>query len=493
MTTPAAKVPDAMDASRERQASRGIGLAGALEALAKAVGRAPFPGAKAAALRVTKVAQRAAQQSTLLKERGKVHTARKDQAETRSLHPEQAREDQAQKPPSDIDPRTGLKQVVVWDGKVSGRAKTSKQWRRLQVTAKRRKTLEKEAEHKIRVNPKHDFENVGSPRVKQTVILPDGKRSGPRPKPDAAPTPQVPAKKNEVMKSLANLMGTSKKEVPDTPPEEPEVNNTPATPPGPAVWVPAGAEPTAGEPIGTQPGAEVRIAITGSADISEAMRKRISSVLDEIAERANGPLRLIIGKDKRTDREAEIWANAQNVPFTPFAPDWDNDRRGAGYRSSEAMLLDGNPNLVLSFPTDDENRWTRHMTMTAVATEIPVEVVGYLGGTYRLGPVSSENYEPPRSMDDLEDTRVADQILDDWRSEYQTPATGVIETEAARIETTQDQETARAKRAVLQNLLGPQKTPADTPSEDEVNTQRTGVAADHDESDDKNRTPGRPD
>ena len=161
------------------------------------------------------------------------------------------------------------------------------------------------------------------------------------------------------------------------------------------------------------------------------------------------------------------------------------------------MLLDGLPNLVLSFPAHEQSRGTRQMTMTAVANGIPVEVAGHLGRTYRLGPVSSETYEPPAMMDELDDQRYAAQILDEWSSEHASLSDGVVPAEEAAPEAAVDEAEVRAKQTALFSLPGATRrtTPGDnqTDPHDEENVARTGLASDQADSDDRNRSPSRAD
>ena len=268
-----------------------------------------------------------------------------------------------------------------------------------------------------------------------------------------------------------------------------EAADQPPKPSGPAVWVPANAPATNGEPIGTKPGAIVRIAVTGSRDITQTMRARIGPTIENVIERANGPVQLLLGDGKGTDHEAKRWAiaNKDKVKFFPFEADWANDGRPAAYLRNDAMLLDGLPNLVLSFPAHEDSRETRQMTMTAVANGIPVEVAGHLGGTYRLGPVSSETYEPPAMMDELDDQRYAAQILDEWSSEHASLSDGIVPAEDAAREAAVDEAEVRAKQTALFDLPG-----AIVPR-DEENVARTGLASDQAASDDRNRSPSRAD
>ena len=130
-----------MDSSREREAARGAGLAGALAAFAEAVGRAPFRGAKAAATRIARVATRTAEQSTLLRKRADAHNEEKRQAEAQSSDPETALKKRAASKPPKNDPRTGKEPgpTVVWDGKRKlprETPKTSRAWREREVLRK---------------------------------------------------------------------------------------------------------------------------------------------------------------------------------------------------------------------------------------------------------------------------------------------------------------------------------------------------------------------
>ena len=481
MKTPAAG-HDVMDSSREREAARGAGLAGALAAFAEAVGRAPFRGAQAAATRIARVATRTAEQSTLLRERADAHNEEKLQAETQTSYPEKALKNRAASKPPKKDPQTGKEPgpTVVWNGKRKlprETPKTSKAWREREVLRRfnAKAVAQRKEIERFRPTETSNQKLIGDRKVRQSNF-------GAQPPEDF--DADKPREASEAARALGNMMGAAQ---PQPAAKDEDAADQPRKPPGPAVWVPANAPATSGEPIGTKPGAIVRIAVTGSRDITQAMRARIGPTIENVIERANGPVQLLLSDGKGTDHEAKKWAiaNKDKVKFFPFEADWENDGRPAAYLRNDAMLLDGLPNLVLSFPAHEDSRETRQMTMTAVANGIPVEVAGHLGGTYRLGPVSSETYEPPAMMDELDNQRYAAQILDEWSSEHASLSDGVVPAEDAAREAAVDETEVRAKQKALFDLPGAIVL--------EENVDRTGLASDQTASDDRNRSPSRAD
>ena len=154
-----------------------------------------------------------------------------------------------------------------------------------------------------------------------------------------------------------------------------------------APWIEPGTEPAGDRPIGATPGVPVRIAVSGPARYGDAAW--MPAALDRAAERANGPLSIIVGDGGGGDRKAREWAQENGVEYSVFAADWDGEGRSAGTVRNALMMSEGRPTMLLACPADEDSRQARSAVKAARDHGVPVEIATRRGDTYPYpGPAS---------------------------------------------------------------------------------------------------------
>ena len=312
----------------------------------------------------------------------------------------------------------------------------------------------------------------------------------------------------------------------------PEAPAQPAEPAGPACWTPTGVPPVdPGDPIGANPGEEVRILICGPRRLptgNPSVSKNLREIIESTAERANGPLIIIhCGGNGEVDRLVETWARETSTRYRTFEPDWKNVGKSAAFRRNEDMLDRGSPTLVLALATREDDAGTEHIATLAVANGVPVEIAGADGQTYPHGPIDADEYSPPDQLGELEDEAQGQEILAYWGADFgdETPddinyaPEHILKKEAPESDTTRTtledilgakSTTARStagstppktaktepsqKAAMtLDDLLDRPVTPAKTadPYAEGTEAQRTGPAGNDDDNDDRDPTISR--
>jgi hypothetical protein len=92
----------------------------------------------------------------------------------------------------------------------------------------------------------------------------------------------------------------------------------------------------------------VRLLVCGGRDYVD--QQAMFDFLDELA----GVLRvdvLIEGEQRGDDTLARDWAESRGIPIDPYPAEWDRYRSSAGMIRNQRMLREGQPELVVAFPT----------------------------------------------------------------------------------------------------------------------------------------------
>jgi hypothetical protein len=89
----------------------------------------------------------------------------------------------------------------------------------------------------------------------------------------------------------------------------------------------------------------------------------------------NDPISAIIeGGARGADMYAASWANRHDVENIRFHADWNKYGKQAGILRNIKMLEEGNPDLVLGFPTR-KSKGTWHMLQIAHAEGVKIKVI----------------------------------------------------------------------------------------------------------------------
>lgn len=104
-----------------------------------------------------------------------------------------------------------------------------------------------------------------------------------------------------------------------------------------------------------------RVLVCGSRTFSDAIA--ISTVLDGISTLKGGRVMIIHGAAKGADYIAGAWAEARGKPQTPFAANWTQYGKRAGFLRNTQMLEEGKPDVVWAFVDKplEESKGTKMM------------------------------------------------------------------------------------------------------------------------------------
>jgi hypothetical protein len=113
----------------------------------------------------------------------------------------------------------------------------------------------------------------------------------------------------------------------------------------------------------------VRVLVCGGRDFND--REAVFTYLDRL--HSQKPISHIIhGAARGADTLAGEWAGWAGVTVSPYPADWGTHGKAAGALRNRAMLVEGEPNLVIAFPG---GRGTADMVRRAEAAGIPVRQV----------------------------------------------------------------------------------------------------------------------
>lgn len=111
----------------------------------------------------------------------------------------------------------------------------------------------------------------------------------------------------------------------------------------------------------------MKVLVCGGRDYKN--KTHLWHVLDQI-HGGGQPITLIIeGESRGADQLAALWAASRGVPIKPFPADWGRYGNGAGPIRNTQMLIEGQPDLVVSFPGRDG---TADMVRKAKKHKVPV-------------------------------------------------------------------------------------------------------------------------
>lgn len=102
-----------------------------------------------------------------------------------------------------------------------------------------------------------------------------------------------------------------------------------------------------------------RVLVCGGRDYDD--HARVYAVLDKLHSESGIDL-IIEGGAQGADRWASFWAVDRGVRFQRFEADWENQGTFAGPMRNKRMITEGQPGLVIAFPTPGaRNKGTRNM------------------------------------------------------------------------------------------------------------------------------------
>lgn len=115
--------------------------------------------------------------------------------------------------------------------------------------------------------------------------------------------------------------------------------------------------------------------ICGGRDFSD--RQTMYSTLGIIQTLEGLFSEVIHGGAKGADTIAGNWAEATGLMTTVFPADWERYGKGAGPIRNQQMLDEGQPDLVVAYPTGllSLSRGTRNMVTKAIIERVPLLVV----------------------------------------------------------------------------------------------------------------------
>ena len=109
-----------------------------------------------------------------------------------------------------------------------------------------------------------------------------------------------------------------------------------------------------------------KIIVTGGTDYTD--QPMIWATLDAL-HRKYGEIVIYHGGAKGTDRIAGAWANQRNMHQIVWAPNWDRDGKGAGYRRNEQLVAAAHDACLVAFPGSSG---TAHLVGLARTAGIPI-------------------------------------------------------------------------------------------------------------------------
>lgn len=110
----------------------------------------------------------------------------------------------------------------------------------------------------------------------------------------------------------------------------------------------------------------MKVLVCGGRDYDD--RDKLFAVLDR-AHFLNPITTIISGCAKGADDLGARWAHRRGIGVHYFMADWSKFGRAAGPMRNQAMLVDGNPDIVIAFPG---GRGTADMVRRARAAGVPV-------------------------------------------------------------------------------------------------------------------------
>lgn len=116
----------------------------------------------------------------------------------------------------------------------------------------------------------------------------------------------------------------------------------------------------------------MRVLVCGSRDYPS--REYLQSYLDSL----EGDIDVVIqGGARGADRFAADWAADRGIECEEYRPDWERHSKAAGHIRNARMLDEGEPDLVIAFPTEylAVSAGTSDMVHQAWERGIPVVVM----------------------------------------------------------------------------------------------------------------------
>ena len=123
---------------------------------------------------------------------------------------------------------------------------------------------------------------------------------------------------------------------------------------------------------------ELTIVVTGTR--RPTSEDRICQALDNVVERADGPVRIVHGNEPGVDTVAEQWAIDNAMESDVYPANWEEEGRTAGTDRNYLMMREAQPDMVLAFP-EGNTPGTQQIIKLAQLEGVPVEKVIQTGRT----------------------------------------------------------------------------------------------------------------
>lgn len=95
----------------------------------------------------------------------------------------------------------------------------------------------------------------------------------------------------------------------------------------------------------------MKILVCGGRDyVGESNKDYLFRFLDEVL-KVYDITKVITGGAKGADSLAVEWATSRNIPVSIYQANWFRDGKAAGPIRNKVMLTEGQPDLVIAFPT----------------------------------------------------------------------------------------------------------------------------------------------
>ena len=89
----------------------------------------------------------------------------------------------------------------------------------------------------------------------------------------------------------------------------------------------------------------------GSGELcSEEAFAKMTAVLDEVAEQANGDIKVINGAARGADLLSSAWARKRGFKYVEVPADWNTLGKSAGFIRNQRMLDEFHPDRGIVFP-----------------------------------------------------------------------------------------------------------------------------------------------
>lgn len=116
-----------------------------------------------------------------------------------------------------------------------------------------------------------------------------------------------------------------------------------------------------------------KVLVCGGRDYDD--RGRVTQILDAAVDRL-GLTAIVQGGASGADLLAKEWAKARKLQCETFYADWTGQGAAAGPFRNKRMLDEGQPDLVIAFPTPGAaNKGTFGMVALAKQAGLPVHVI----------------------------------------------------------------------------------------------------------------------